>query len=456
MENNPKKGLFPKIYNWFVNLTVAGLLRAILVVFLIIVILMSVSYLPNIISRISSSLSAALYSIFVPAEEASMTISKNIVNSGNDVVVNFKDGDETTNSIYTISYACDANLNLLSVENSGLKNINCDESYYLLDNSNSITIRPITTNESIVRLVLNGSLENNETQKIEKIGVARITIKNDNANTTVNYPPAPTATTTVNPPTYTPPTTTYIPPTYYGKPDLAVRLLQTGLLGTNGVIITNQTQFNYTDTVGLKFEIRNDGDAVTGPWLFTAILPSISTPIYNSVTQISLRPGESIIFTLGFSNLTNQYNSLITITADPANTVMESTETNNTILYNITNTGYNNSNNYNNYTNGCYINGMFTYNCYNNNYNYGYNNLSVSCYADPNDPETGDRVRWYANVYGGDGDYDYDWTGTNSLDSSSESPTKTYSSDGWKNATVTVESDGYSVSTTCGVYVNEN
>ncbi len=486
MENTEKKGIFSRVYNWFVNLTLKGLLQLILIAFIIIVILMSVSYLPAIISRVSGSLSAALYSVFVPAEGATMKADKIILNSGEDFTINFKKG-ELKDGLFTISYACNDNVRLTSIETNGIKNIECETSYYLLDDDTSITIRP-TTAENLVRLNITGSFENNKNQKSETIGAVRITIKNASLDT-VKAPVTVVATGTVStsgsrPNSYVPSQPAPIQPVYYGKPDLAVRILQVGIL-TGSNLINSQTQFNYSDMVGIRFEIRNDGDAVTGPWAFTAALPSTSNPTFSSATQISLRPGESILFTLGFSNLTNLYSSLITINADPLNQVAESVEYNNQATQTITNLGYN-SNYYNNYNNnngsnnGCYINGIFTYNCLNNNYNnggyydaygnyvyynnynnngwnYNYygNNLSASCFATPNDPETDDRVRWSANVSGGDGDYSYDWTGTNSLDSSSENPTKTYSSSGTKRATVTItDGDDNEVTTSCSVYVN--
>ncbi len=84
-----------------------------------------------------------------------------------------------------------------------------------------------------------------------------------------------------------------------------------------------------------------------------------------------------------------------------------------------------------------------------------YNDLNVSCYASPSYAQTGSRVNWYANVYGGDGDYDYDWTGTDGLDSSSRSPSMTYYNIGNKRATVRVEDgSGRSESTTCYANVN--
>lgn len=464
MENQKEKGIFVRIYDWFKNLTVKGLLGAILMAFIIIIILMSVTFIPGLMSKISSSLSAALYSVFVPAENATMTVDRTIIKSGEDFNINFKKGDNSPEGLFTVSYSCDTAAELLSVEGSGLKKIDCDTRYYLLEKDNSIKIR-VNTQDSVVRLVVEGAFENNDNQKIETIGVARVTVKNESKATVVE----PTNTPVKNPAVTTPVNNTAVQPVYYGKPDLAVRMLQVGLLSGNN-IINNQNQFSYNDTVGIKFEIRNDGDGVTGPWMFTATLPSASTPNYTSNNQISLRPGESIVFTLGFSNLTNMASGLITVTADPLNLVAESSEYNNTITQTISNLGGNNNyyynNNYNYNNNGCYdANGWFTYNCpnYNYNYNYGgwnynyynYNDLRVSCYAKPNDPNTGDRVRWYVEADGGDGDYDYSWTGTNGLDSSAENPSKTYSSRGYKYATVTVtDGDHNERSATCSVYVD--
>lgn len=499
MENKEEKGIFVRVYDWFKNLTVKGLLGAILVAFVIIIVLMSVSHLPSIMGRISDSFSTALYSVFIPAEGATVTVDKKIINSGEDFTVTFKKGD-LVNGIFTISYSCNSNADLMSVENTGLKKITCDTPYYLLENETLIKVRAITK-ENVVRLILNGAFENNETLKSENVGVIRVTVANNNIGSVITP-----ATTTPNVPTYNP--APYIPsqpapvPTYNLKPDLAVRILQVGLLNNSTNLITPRNQFSYSDMVGIKFEIRNDGDTNTGNWAFTASLPSVTNPMYSSNTQISLRPGESIIFTLGFSNLTNQYSNQIKINIDPINMVSESNESNNTAIQTITNTTYNNNNYYNNYNNnqnnntntGCYDdNGWFTYNCPNNNYNNNYNNngyydnygnwisynnnnnnsngyydnygnwisynnnyntLGVTCYGSLDNSNGNDRIHWYASAFGGNGDYNYTWTGTNGLSSSSKNPYKTYSSTGTKTATITVESDGYSVSHTCSVYID--
>ena len=464
MENKEKKGIFNSIYDWFNNLTVKGLLKTILVSFIIIILLLSASSIPSVLSKISSSLSAAIYSVFIPAEGATMTADKKLVNSEETFTVNFKKGDTITDGLFTISYACDSNIDLMSIENNGLKKINCDTPYYLLQDETSINLRAIT--KSIVfRLVLDGSFENNSTQKTEKIGIVRVTIKNDGIGILIN-----TATTTStnisNNPTPVTNTSVYAPTyNYIGKTDLAARILQVGLLNSATNLITTRNQFNSQEMVGVKFEVRNDGDANTGPWSFTASLPSISTPTYNSNTQISLRPGESIVFTLGFSNLSNLYQSLITISADPLNIVSETNESNNIITQTITNLGYNTNNNYNNntYSNGYYdSNGNFVY--YNNNtnngwdyYNNGWNNgnttLGVTCYALPNNPSRSEAVHWYADAIGGNGNYNFTWNGTDGLNSTSQNPSRTYNSSGLKQATVTVQSGGSYISRTCSVYV---
>jgi hypothetical protein len=454
MENQEKKGIFVKIFEWFKNLTVKGLLGMILVAFIILILISTVSYLPKVISKISSSFSTALYSVFVPAEGATVTVNKKIINSGEDFIINFKKGD-LPSGLFTINYNCDPNTELFSIESNGLKKINCEIPYYLLDDETSIKIKA-RTNDSLVRLVIDTSFENNENQKIEKIGVIRVTIKNDMVGTVIEEPTTintPAQATTTNVTTAKPISNllpTYKQP-YYGKADLAVRLIQVGILNQYNNTIISTNQFSYTDTVGIRFEVRNDGDLATGPWYFTGSLPSLSTPTYTSPMQVSLQPGESIIFTLGFNSLKNQYVNTVIINIDPQGTIIELNKSNNFLTTTLYNNSYNSNYYYNNYNTGCYINGVFTYNCQ----NYYYNNpLIVSCYARPNDPERNDRVRWYVNVTGGDGDYEYEWSGTNGLDSTSKNPSKTYTSRGTKYAYVTVESADYRANASCSVYVD--
>lgn len=445
MEKKEEKGILNSIYNWFKNLTVKGLLGMILILFTILIILISFSLIPRALNGLSNSFSTALYSIFIPAEKATVVADKKIVESGEDFLIKFNEGD-MKNGVFTISYSCEFDIELLAIESTGLNKINCDTPYYILNNTISIPLKVIT-NSDLVRLVIDSSFENNDTQKIEKVGVIRIIVKNNPENTTVNLTSSTTPINTNEIETQNPKSTNTPKVTinnYQGIPDLSIRILQIGLLQSGTNLISDRNQFSGNETVGIRFEVRNDGDANTGLWYFTAVLPSISTPIYNSAPQISLKPGEKIVYTLGFSNLKNEQNGLITINIDPQNFVKENIEYNNFSTSQIINLNYNN--NYNSNT-GCYVNGIFTYNC-------NYQTLSVNCFADPDDPEKGERVRWYADAFGGNGNYTYKWTGTDNLKSTSQNPTKKYTSRGSKYATVTVKSNNTEISQTCYIYVD--
>lgn len=90
----------------------------------------------------------------------------------------------------------------------------------------------------------------------------------------------------------------------------------------------------------------------------------------------------------------------------------------------------------------------------NNNGSYNYNgSLGVSCYGTPNQVRMYDSVTWYANATGGNGYYTYTWNGTDGLYGSGQSLSKLYPSVGYKTASVTVTSNGQSVTNSCAINV---
>lgn len=97
-------------------------------------------------------------------------------------------------------------------------------------------------------------------------------------------------------------------------------------------------------------------------------------------------------------------------------------------------------------------------NNYNNNYNYNYNNLSVSCSANTTNTNIGNSVTWTANVSGGNSYYSYNWNGSENLYGSGRYATISYNNTGVKTATLTVVSDGQTITRTCdnSVFVNQN
>jgi len=75
--------------------------------------------------------------------------------------------------------------------------------------------------------------------------------------------------------------------------------------------------------------------------------------------------------------------------------------------------------------------------------------LSVTCTANPSAVQTGDAVTWSSTASGGVGSYTYSWTGDDGFSSTDQTDSKSYTSSGTKNATVTVTSSSETISKTC-------
>ncbi|HEX8946702.1 MAG TPA: CARDB domain-containing protein [Candidatus Paceibacterota bacterium] len=131
-------------------------------------------------------------------------------------------------------------------------------------------------------------------------------------------------------------TTTPIPVTLHGLPDLTTHIIATGYMTS-----TSTTSFVASSTiphgarVAVKFSIRNDGTNVTGPWSFTASIPTQTNFVFESPVQQSLRPGEHIDYILGFDQAVPGTNQPISITADAKHQVAESNENNNSASANV-------------------------------------------------------------------------------------------------------------------------
>lgn len=95
-------------------------------------------------------------------------------------------------------------------------------------------------------------------------------------------------------------------------------------------------------------------------------------------------------------------------------------------------------------------------------YGYGYGNsggsggynpvasaMSVSCAATPLSAATGETITWYSSVTGGSGNYQYFWSGSDGLTGYSSTVRRAYDTPGDKTATLTVTSDGQSITIGC-------
>jgi hypothetical protein len=239
-------------------------------------------------------------------------------------------------------------------------------------------------------------------------------------------------------------TNTQVQRNYYGKSDLQVSVLGTGIIDPISKQFISTSYAGSADEIAIKFVVKNAGTNISGAWKLRIVTPSRTTPYYDSDYQKSIKPGDMIVFTTSYNNpQTNGVNNVF-ITADPLNMIDEISESNNQIVVptNVNGTSYNYNYNYN------YGYNTPTYN-YNNGTSYSWSNINVTCYANPQLAYTGSTITWYAQATGGNGYYTYSWSGSEMLNGNQSSVNKTYYSSGLQNGYVTVTSNGQSVTKQC-------
>lgn len=104
---------------------------------------------------------------------------------------------------------------------------------------------------------------------------------------------------------------------WHGLPDLTVSITAVGYLTS-----ASADSFVASSTVpakmrpAVKFTIRNIGTNVSGPWCFSASIPTQTAHLYQSKAQQSLNPGDYIDYTLGFDQANTGANQKVSITAN--------------------------------------------------------------------------------------------------------------------------------------------
>jgi len=92
----------------------------------------------------------------------------------------------------------------------------------------------------------------------------------------------------------------------------------------------------------------------------------------------------------------------------------------------------------------------------NQNYNNNYGTLSGSCSANISNPRVGDNINWTAYAVGGNGVYTYSWNDSDGYNAIGQYLSRFYTTIGQKNMTLTITSNGQSITRNCSVYVNAN
>lgn len=128
----------------------------------------------------------------------------------------------------------------------------------------------------------------------------------------------------------------------YGLPDLEVNIIEVGYFATtstDNLFIASPIAPAGTRPA-VKFTVKNIGTNVTGAWRFSASIPTVPVRVYQSDLQKSLASGDSIDYTLGFDRASVGADQVISITANPTHTVLESNFANNGTSTKVTILGY--------------------------------------------------------------------------------------------------------------------
>ncbi|MFA5935104.1 MAG: CARDB domain-containing protein [Candidatus Paceibacterota bacterium] len=217
-------------------------------------------------------------------------------------------------------------------------------------------------------------------------------------------------------------------PKYYGKADLSISLIGVGIVDKNTGQFYQTDYAGSNDIIGVKFGVKNVGTNISGIWRLRLVMPSKTTPNYDSDYQISLKPGDRIEYVASFEKPLKTGTNTGYVVADYFNNVDESVESNNYLTIPIRIEGKN-------------IDG------------YSGNTIKMSCGANTKNSTTGKIVTWSATVSGGIGQALYSWTGTDgllSIDSPYNGVNKIYYNSGTKTAKVSVKIGNQIISGNCG------
>lgn len=122
-----------------------------------------------------------------------------------------------------------------------------------------------------------------------------------------------------------------------GLPDLVTTITHVGYLtSTSTDSFVTSASVPAQAVAAVQFTIKNIGTNATGPWSFSASIPTSSAYIFQSPPQQSLNPGESIDYTLGFDQALKGSGRMISVTANYDHKVVESNPNNDSASATIT------------------------------------------------------------------------------------------------------------------------
>lgn len=349
-----------------------GALRVVLVAGMLILVVFALvgitKIAPKAITSIGSAFSSVTSSIFSPKEKIVLSLSNNSVQSGEPVDVSFEHTNKTTAGTYEFKFDCtNKDLSMILLDAGRQTNLLCTATSSL--SSNSFRIIPqLRSENTFVDSYIYVSFYDTEKNTRQALGKTVLTVRTGTVRVEPNQGTNIATTSKKIATTSATSTNTNITSgntinnnqnsnvtNVVRKSDLYIKTKDTGIVINN--VFIPKTTFGSYESASVRFDIGNDGNIPTGPWQFTAILPTYPSQIFPSGVQPSLAPGEIIEYTLSMQNLASAGNNIVTINVDPALMVPELSETNNSAVMTVFNSGVAyNANTIPNYNTGYYPN----------------------------------------------------------------------------------------------------
>ncbi len=303
----------------------------------------AVRFAPNALSSLGAA-AVSLTSIFIPAERLTLSIEKHDIASEDEILVSWTHENPESEGSYALSYGCVDGVSVFSPGADGKLTLAfCDTPFNFLSASDSIRIAVTSDTQPIVAVPLTLSYTRVGETEPAIVATSEIAVRNDEIKPTETVAGATTNTAVSAPRTpsegarrttaYTLGTTGNAPyPTGTGV-DLVARIVETGAIDvtTNTFVASSSVHASLVVRPAARFVIENLGTAASGPWSFSAVLPTSPAHIFNSEAQKSLGPNDRIEFTLGFDSFVVNENGVgtFTVNVDPMNAVKEVSEENN-------------------------------------------------------------------------------------------------------------------------------
>ncbi len=251
----------------------------------------------------------------------------------------------------------------------------------------------------------------------------------------------------------------------------------------SGYCVANPSQVRIGETVTWNATANGGNGNYTYTWSGWDNLSGSSASVQKSYTYAGTKPSQ-VVITSGNQSITKQCTTTVVENPTPnlhayCTSSTSSTNVGSTVTYSAHASGSNGSYSYSwNGTDGLYGSNQWINQTY---YSSGYKaahvtvssngqsitvtcstniyqtqaDLNGSCWVNPSTAYVNETVTWNASATGGNGNYTYSWNGWDNLGGYGSSVSKQYSYAGQKTGTVTITSNGQTISKTCYMNVIE-